>query len=119
MRIKIDPADDPPHALNRSEVKELLALVPVEWTRFLQTIHLKATLPEHSRFERPVIYSAYSNRLNVCCRGLSKAEARKEILRELARRGLRLPNHKLSAADPKRIEEAIAPLLALLTEEAS
>jgi hypothetical protein len=111
MRIQIDPADDPPHALTRAEVKELLALVHEDWKHSLQTIHLKATLPEHSRFERHVIYSAYSNRLNVCCRGLSKAEAQKEILRELVIRGLGLRDHRLSAADLKRVDEAIMPLL--------
>ena len=107
MRIQIDPADDPPHTLTRAEVKELFALVPDGWKCYIQTIHLKATLPEHSRFERPVIYSDYSNRLNVCCRSLNKAEAQTEILHELARRGLGLRYHRLSAADLKRVDEAI------------
>lgn len=119
MRIQIDPTDDPPHALTRAEVKALLALVPEDWKRYLQTVHLKATLPANSRFERPVIYAGYYNRLNVCCRGLSKAEAEREILRELARRALKLRDHTLSAADLKRVDNEIAPLLALLTEEAS
>ena len=119
MRILIDPADDPPYALTRAEVKELFALVPEDWKRYIQTVHLKATLPEHSRFERPVIYSDYSNRLNICCRGLSKAEAQTEILRELARPGLGLRDHQLSATDLKRVNEAIAPLLATLSKKVS
>ena len=115
MRIDVDPIHAPPsHALTRNEVKELVALVPQEWIRFIRTIHLSATLPDNSRFARPVIYSAYSNRLNVCSRGMEPEQTRLEILRELARRGLSIQPSKgnnLSHQQLKEIDEVVSPLL--------
>lgn len=119
MRICIDRINSPPpHALTRAEVKDLLAVVPTEWLRFVKTIHLSATLPSSSRFNRPVILSLGSDdRLNVCSRGLEPDQARREILRELAHHGLDItPGYanRLSHQQLKEVDEAIAPLLRLL-----
>jgi hypothetical protein len=123
MKIIVDIVDAaPPHALTLKDIKALLRMVPKEWKLWLRIVHLKATLPEHSRFARPVIYSFLGGpRLNVCCRGLSADRARREILRELAVQGLRVPlwhGHRLSDAQLKHIDEVIAPLLEKARAEA-
>jgi hypothetical protein len=115
MRITIDKINAPPaHALTCFEIKTLLTVVPKDWLRYVQTIHVSATLPSNSRFVRPVIYSAYSNRLNVCSRGLEPEQARREILRELAVIGLNIKpsyGHRPSRQQLKEVDEIIAPLL--------
>ena len=115
MQINIDKINTlPAHALTRPEIKALLAIVPKAWLRHIQTVHLSATLPSSSRFVRPVIFSGYSNRLNVSVRGLEPNQARHEILRELVVAGLNMkPSHgnKLSHQQLKEIDEIIAPLL--------
>ena len=95
MQIIVDKINaTPAHALTRAEVKSLLALVPKDWLRHVQTVHLSATLPENSRFSRPVIFSYSGNRLNTGSRGLEPKQARREILRELAVLGLNIkPRH--------------------------
>ena len=123
MQINIDKINAPPaHALTRPEIKALLAVVPKDWLRYVQTIHLSATWPGNSRFVRPVIYDHYSRRLNMCTRSLEPEQARREILRELAMIGLNIKpsyGHKLSQHQLKEIDEIITPLLeqAKLTQE--
>ncbi len=115
MQIIVDKINAPPvHALTRADVKALLAVVPEEWLRHVQTVHLSANLRDGSRFDRPVIYNAYSRRLNVCSRYLAPDQARREILRELAVLGLKIKpsyGHKLSQQQLKEIDEVIAPYL--------
>ena len=80
----------------------------------VQTVHLSATLPYNSRFVRPVIFSSYSRRLNVCSRGLKREQALLEILRELAVHGLKIKpsyGHKLSHQQLKEVDEVVSPLL--------
>ena len=119
MQIIVDKINVPPvHALTRAQVKILLSVVPKEWLRYIQTIHLSATLPDHSRFPRPVIYS--SNRLNVCSRGLKPEQAQREVLRELAMYGLNIRpsyGHRLSKQQLKKIDEIIAPYLMYAHQE--
>ena len=116
MKIILDKIiSSPPHALNRREVKFLLDTIPTEWNIKLSVIHLKATLPENSRFERPAIYSYLDNgRLNVCSRGLSRDKACQEILRELAIQQFHITMrmiHRLSDTELKRLDKIIAPLV--------
>ncbi len=115
MQINIDKINaSPTHALTRPEMKTLLAVVPKDWLRYVQTIHLSAIMPSNSRFVRPVIYSGYSNRLNISIRGLAPEQARREILRELAVIGLNVRpsyGHKLSHQQLREIDEIITPLL--------
>ncbi len=115
MQINIDEINAPPaHALTRQEIKVLLAVVPKEWLRHIQLVHLSATLPSNSRFVRPVIHSYSGNRLNVSTRGLEPEQAQREILRELAVVGLNIKpsnGHKLSHRQLKEIDEVVAPLL--------
>jgi hypothetical protein len=117
MQIIVDRIDAPPeHALTRRDVKAILAVLPKDWHIWLRIVHLKATLPEHSAFNRPVIYSTLGGpRLNVCSRGLTLEVARKEVLRELAIEALSKPLrmvHRLSAAETEEIDRLIEPLLA-------
>lgn len=124
MKINIDRINTPPyHSLTRADVKDLLAVVPASWLRFVKTVHLSATLPGNSRFDRPVIYIAGSDgRLNVCSRGLEPDQARREILRELAHRGLGIrPSYanRLSHQQLKQVDEEIAPLLFLLQSDSA
>ncbi|MEO7715188.1 MAG: hypothetical protein ABIY70_03220 [Capsulimonas sp.] len=118
MRISIDLIDKPPsHALDRSDIKAIFAVAPPEWRKHIQTVHVSATLPQNSRFVRSVIYSASSLRLTVCSRGLTLHGARQEVLRELAVRGLKIQMrmiHRLSEADLRTVDRAIAPMLAQL-----
>ena len=115
MQIIVDKINAPPaHALTRAEVKTLLALVPKDWLRHVQTVHLSATLPGSSRFPRPVIFSYSGNRLSVCSRGLEPEQTRREILREITVVGLNIKpsyGHKLSQQQLKEIDEIVAPYL--------
>lgn len=124
MKVIVDKLQSPPpHALTIPEVKALFARVPAEWDLWLRVVHLKATLPENSRFDRPVIYQVLGGPcLNVCSRGLGPHQARKEILRELAIQGLRKPlrmTHRLSAAETQELDRIIAPILALVDQDSS
>ena len=114
MKFIIDKVSTlPAHALSISEIKALLRAIPADWVRYVQTVHLKATLPKHSLFDRPVIYSSYSNRLNICSRGLSPQEARREILREIAARKF-VPSrtyNRLSKEELVQVDRIIAPYL--------
>lgn len=122
MRIIIDPiSEEPAHALSRRDIKAIMNVVPDDWLRFIKTIHLASMRPEHTRFDRPVIYSGYSGRLNVASRGLAPRQARKEVLRELAKEGLRVVPSKansLSAHQLREIDHVIAPLLDQLEADA-
>lgn len=121
MRIQVDPLDKPPpHALSPSDIKAILTVVPEEWKRFVSIVRLSATLPEHSRFGRPVILSSYPFRLTICSRGLSSEAAHKEVLREIAANGMKVPLrmvHRLSKADLQKVDQAIAPFLDQLLAE--
>tara|TARA_R110001592_G_scaffold103938_2_gene292546 strand:- start:206 stop:577 length:372 start_codon:yes stop_codon:yes gene_type:complete len=74
---------DPKHSLSKSDISFLFKITPENWTDCITTVVLASELFSNSRFDRPVIYSAYSSRLNVLSRGLSKSVAAKEVLREL------------------------------------
>jgi hypothetical protein len=120
MKIYVEKVTtDPPHALTVKQVADLIRLVPKEWLRHIRRVNLKATLPSHSTFQRPVI-SSYFNGLNVCCRGLKPEVAQKEILRELAISGLRLTTrygYRLSREELKKLDEIIAPYLKSLRDQ--
>lgn len=115
MKIIFDKLNNPPpHALNREQIKMLFGLLPTEWKIKVSTVHFKATLPDNSRFERPVIYSSLNWRLNVCSRGLSQRQACREILRELTIHALHIQTRmiqRLSALELKSVDEIIALLL--------
>lgn len=116
-RIIIDPVEsNPPHALTRQEIWALFRSLPEEWDTRVRIVHLKATLPEHSRFARPVIYSSYSARLNVCSRGLPFKTALREILRELAIEGTEFRHRervgsRLSRHDLEYVDHFVEPIL--------
>lgn len=119
MRIQVEALDKaPPHALNPSDVKAIFAVVPEDWQRYIRIVRLSATLPEHSRFRRPVILANF--RLTICSRGLSLITAYKEALRELAVNGMKIPLrmvHRLSRADRQKVDQAIAPFMEQLIAE--
>ena len=120
MPISFDRVSEPPHALNRATIKAILTVVPPDWLRYIKTVHLGATLPTNCAFVRPVIYSAYSHRLNIYSRGLTLDDARKEVLRELAVHGLSIQTcygHNLSAQELRQVDEAIMPYLDKLCAE--
>src|SRR5258708_36498035 len=105
MKIIVDKLEAwPPHALSIEDVKAIMRVIPAEWSRYIHVVHLKATLPEHSRFARPVILSIF--RLNICSRGLTKEAAQRDVLRELAVHGVSMTRrmvHRLSKADSRII----------------
>ncbi|NQZ90693.1 MAG: hypothetical protein HRT54_24305 [Colwellia sp.] len=110
---------EPYHSLSKSDITFLFRITPESWTNGIQTVVLAAELFNNSRFDRPVIYSAYSNRINILSRGLTKSEAAKQVLRELgliggiAESGFAnsLPKNEL-----KKLDEAIQPYLAEFAE---
>ncbi|QBY05046.1 hypothetical protein E2K93_11905 [Thalassotalea sp. HSM 43] len=78
---------EPYHSLTAKDVKKIFALVPKEWKNQINQVVLGAELFSNSRFDRPVIHSSISARLNVLSRGLPKERMVKEVLRELALNG--------------------------------
>jgi hypothetical protein len=115
MKITIDKLNGPPpHALSRRDIWAIVNAVPPDWW-VPMTIHLKATLPEHSAFERPVISTGL--RLNICSRGQSPHVARKEVLRELAIPfAKQRPANSVSQADLAEVDRVIAPILERVQE---
>jgi hypothetical protein len=110
MKIIIDRLDGPPpHALTREDLLAIVRAVPPQWW-IPRTFHLKATLPEHCAFKRPVVFTAF--RMNIYSRGLTPEDARKEILRQLATPfGNRRPFGAVSKADLEGIDRAVEPIL--------
>lgn len=104
-----------PHALTPREARAVVRLAAAELGRVPGlVVHLKATLPESVGFDRPVVYSAYSRRLNVSCRGLSRERAVREILRELVvtAEGVALHHgHRLSREARERVDRRVAEIL--------
>ena len=78
---------EPYHSLTAKDIKQLFSLVPQEWKFLITQVVLGAEMFSNSRFDRPVIHSSVSSRLNVLSRGLSKERMVKEVLRELALNG--------------------------------
>ena len=116
MRIVIERVSrGPDHGLTGSDVKAVVRTVESKLGRFPGlVVHLKSTQPENGAFDRPVIYSQVSNRLNVMCRGLPRKVAVKELLWALIALGTResLRNrHRLSAEELKGIDAKVAEIL--------
>lgn len=78
---------EPYHSLTAKDIKRIFKLVPDNWKSLVTQVVLGAELFSNSRFDRPVIHSSVSSRLNVLSRGLSKERMVKEVLRELALNG--------------------------------
>lgn len=70
---------EPFHSLNKKDIKRILSLVPEEWKMAIDQVVLSSELFENSRFDRPVIHSSISRRLNVLSRGLTKRRMVKEV----------------------------------------
>lgn len=125
MQVQIDHLKSPPqHALTVADIKAIFAVLPEEWRDhlYVQTVRLSATLPEHSRFERPVTYSPSARRLTICSRGMTLEQARREVLRQLALHGLWLEtrrSNRLSEEETRKLDSAIAPLLKELSAGSS
>jgi hypothetical protein len=62
---------EPFHSLNKKDIKRIFSLVPEEWKMAIDQVVLSSELFENSRFDRPVIHSSISRRLNVLSRGLT------------------------------------------------
>jgi hypothetical protein len=106
---------EPYHSLSKSDITFLFKITPESWTNGIKTVVLAAELFNNSRFDRPVIYSAYSNRLNVLSRDLTKIEAAKQVLRELGLVGGIAESgyaNSLPKSELKKLDEAIQPYLA-------
>ncbi len=78
---------EPYHSLTAEDIKRIFSLVPEDWKSLITKVVLGAEMFSNSRFDRPVIHSSVSSRLNVLSRGLSKERMVKEVLRELALNG--------------------------------
>jgi hypothetical protein len=78
---------EPYHSLTTKDIKLIFKLVPENWKSLVTQVVLGAEMFSNSRFDRPVIHSAVSSRLNVLSRGLSKERIVKEVFRELALNG--------------------------------
>ncbi|MEH6393329.1 hypothetical protein [Pseudoalteromonas sp.] len=78
---------EPYHSLTKKDVKLIFSLVPNEWISDIKEVVIASEMFSKSRFDRPVIYSSYLNRLKIISRGYSKIDAAKEVLRELGVNG--------------------------------
>lgn len=110
----------PPHTLSPRDIQAIFAAIPEEWRDhlYIHTVRLSATLPEHSWFGRPVKYSGL--RLTVCSRGRERRRALRDVLRELAVLGLRMPPRsfrRLSRQEMHRVDRVIAPLVERLAAD--
>ncbi|BBM03837.1 hypothetical protein [Microbulbifer sp. GL-2] len=79
--------NDPPHSLSKKDIKRIFTLVPKKWTSLVDQVIFSAEIFQNSRFDRPVIHSSYSSRLNILSRGFSKEDIVKEVFRELGVNG--------------------------------
>jgi hypothetical protein len=117
MKILIDAiGGPPPHALTRRDIKAVLAALPKVWDFPLPIVHLKATLPTHIDYDRPIVYDFLGGpRLNVYSRGMFRQDAITGIVRELAIQGLHRTTRRgrrLSHAELDEIDKKIQPILA-------
>ena len=78
---------EPYHSLTAKDIKRIFSIVPEDWKSLINQVVLGAEMFANSRFDRPVIHSSISSRLNVLSRGLRKERMVKEVLRELALNG--------------------------------
>jgi hypothetical protein len=78
---------EPYHSLTKRDVKLIFSLVPNEWVSDIEEVVISAEMFSKSRFDRPVKYSSYSNRLKIISRGYAKEDSVKEVLRELGAHG--------------------------------
>ncbi|WP_462178684.1 hypothetical protein [Pseudoalteromonas gelatinilytica] len=111
---------EPFHSLNKKDIKRILSLVPEEWKMAIDQVVLSSELFENSRFDRPVIHSSISRRLNVLSRGLTKRRMVKEVLRELALNGgvaqSGFANH-VCKAELAKLDETVEPLVLAFFED--
>ena len=121
---------DPKHTLNAKKIKRLLSLVPQEWTQSFNLINVGNQLhPQSGCFDRPVIISEYSKRLNILDRGFSELKIIEEILIELFQRapidGKRKHNftahyaNHLDSHQLKEIKNIIEPYIQLYQFQSS
>lgn len=105
---------EPYHSLTAKDIKRIFSFVPEDWKLLITQVVLGAEMFANSRFDRPVIHSSVSSRLNVLSRGLSKERMVKEVLRELALNGgvaqSGLVNH-VSKAELVKLDRVIAPYI--------
>ncbi len=121
MRVVVEKVGSgPDHALSSTEVRTLIRAAEAELGTFPGLkVHLKATLPANTLFDRPVIYSRSGNRLNVICRGLAREVAVREVLRELVRMAadpVVRQGHRLSAAQLRAIDVRVDQILPKVME---
>ena len=121
MRVVVEKVgQEPTHALTSKDVKALIRAAEVHLGPFPGLlVQLKATLPENTVFERPVIYSPVSNRLNVLCRGLEWGTAVREVLRELVVMAASIQTrqgHRLSAQELREVDARVGELLPKVIE---
>jgi len=111
---------EPFHSLNKKDIKRIFSLVPEEWKMAIDQVVLSSELFENSRFDRPVIHSSISRRLNVLSRGLTKRRMVKEVLRELALNGgvaqSGFANH-LCKAELVKLDETVEPFVLAFFED--
>lgn len=111
---------EPFHSLNKKDIKRILSLVPEEWKMAIDQVVLSSELFENSRFDRPVIHSSISRRLNVLSRGLTKRRMVKEVLRELALNGSvaqsGFANH-VCKAELAKLDETVEPFVLAFFED--
>lgn len=116
MRVVVERVRrGPPHSLTLQDIKAIVRTAEAALGRFPGlVVHLKMTMPENTAFDRPVVYAEGCNRLNVLCRGLTREEAVREVLRELVVVGTRVSTRRglrLSADELKMIDDRVALLL--------
>ena len=119
---------EPKHTLDSKKLKLLLSLVPTEWKQTFNLIIVGNQLhPKSGCFNRPVIISEYSKRLNILDRGYSELKIIEEIMIELVqqtpidgKRKHHLSSHYSNHLDShqlKEIKKIITPYMQLYQEQ--
>ena len=111
---------EPFHSPNKKDIKRILSLVPEEWKMAIDQVVLSSELFENSRFDRPVIHSSISLRLNVLSRGLTKRRMVKEVLRELALNGGVAQSgfaNQVCKAELAKLDETVEPFILAFFED--
>jgi len=97
------------HSLSITDVKSLHKFLVSKFRFNAKTYRLSNTLPEKSRFDRPVIYDMVSRKYTICSRGISQEEIIKELFIEALQHNdetLRAASYNhLSAAQSKIAKE--------------
>ena len=107
----------PKHSITKSDIKEVIKIIPNEWIGVAHIFSISSQLFKNSGWDRPVIQN--NTTFKILSRGIDKNLILKELLIELAiapTKTYPAKNHSLSKSQRKKLEELILPYYNKLTQ---